>query len=407
MRIAMFMPGLNPGALGLEVHRDFGRAIERLDHQFAIVTTTREANGEPEGMVALPATRKWLGLARALAPVLRTRALVPAVAALVPYLRCHGDEIDLLHVELAYPTGVAVTLAAIFAGWRGPIVMTPMGEDTIIVESARYGYRRHIVPRSLVAWALRRASFIRSISPLLDAELAAIAPATPRGVVPLNVSTQAMTAANDSPARRADRRQAARRGIDAEYGTAGQPLIMSLGRLHPFKGLDLLVRAMRLIPTGRLLIVGPSLTLKRDGDTATGLLRLAQRVGVADRVVWVGPVTPDRSLDFLAAADALVVPSYLESLNKVCVEAAAVGTPFVVTETTGVSAWVRDGGIGLVIPPRDPSAIAKGVTRLLEGSHGQNEQTRQAFVHRFSPMEVAAQMSDIYHEVFAGTGRPA
>ena len=123
-----------------------------------------------------------------MAPVLRTRALVPAAAALATYLRRQGDAIDLLHVEVAYPTGVAVTLAAVVSGWRGPIVITPMGEDTIIVDSASYGYRRHLVPRRLVAWTLRRAAFIRSISPLLDAELATIAPATPRRVVPLNVS---------------------------------------------------------------------------------------------------------------------------------------------------------------------------------------------------------------------------
>ena len=86
--------------------------------------------------------------------------------ALATYLRRQGDAIDLLHVEVAYPTGVAVTLAAVVSGWRGPIVITPMGEDTIIVDSASYGYRRHLVPRGLVAWTLRRAAFIRSISPV-------------------------------------------------------------------------------------------------------------------------------------------------------------------------------------------------------------------------------------------------
>ena len=403
----MFMPGLAPDALGLGVHQDFARAIETLDHRFVILTTSAGAMAVPEEIVSLPEARRWRGLASLLAPVLRTRALVPAAVALATYLRRQGDAIDLLHVEVAYPTGVAVTLAAVVSGWRGPIVITPMGEDTIIVDSASYGYRRHLVPRGLVAWTLRRAAFIRSISPLLDAELATIAPATPRRVVPLNVSAQTVTAVNESVERRAERRRAARHLIDAEHGTAGHPLILSLGRLHPFKGLDQLIHAMRSIPTGRLTVVGPSLVLKRGGDTATALLRLAAQVGVADRVVWVGPVPPERALDFLAAADALVVPSYLESLNKVCVEAAAVGTPFVVTETTGVSAWVPDDGIGLVVPPNDPTAIARAVTRVLEGSDGTDEHVRRAFVQRFSPRHVAEQMTEIYQEAAAGRGGPA
>ena len=157
---------------------------------------------------------------------------------------------------------------------------------------------------------------------------------------------------------------------------------------------------------GASTVVGPSLVVKRGGDTATALLRLAAQVGVADRVVWVGPVPPERALDFLAAADALVVPSHLESLNKVCVEAAAVGTPFVVTETTGVSAWVPDDGIGLVVPPNDPTAIARAVTRVLEGSDGTDEHVRRAFVQRFSPGHVAEQMAEIYQEAAAGRGEP-
>lgn len=404
VKIAMFMPGLGPGALGLDVHRDFARAIETLDHQFAILTTSPGSRAVPDEVIALPEARGLRDLARALVPVLRTRALVPAAATLAAYLKRHGDAIDLLHVEVAYPTGAAVVLAAIVARWRGPIVMTPMGEDTIVVDSVRYGFRRHIVPRGLVAWTLRRATFIRSISPLLDAELATIAPATPRRVVPLNVSTQAVTAVNESRERRAERRRAARRVIDDEYGTAGKPMVLSLGRLHPFKGLDLLVRAMGSLPSARLLLVGPSLRLKRGGDTATALLRLAREIGVADRVRWVGPVPPTRSLDFLSAADVLVVPSRLESLNKVCVEAAAVGTPFVVTETTGVSAWVPADGIGLVIPANDQSAIAAAVEQLHGRSTDSDEEARRAFVQRFSPRHVAEQMAEIYREAAAGQG---
>ena len=90
----MFMPGLAPDALGLGVHQDFARAIETLDHRFVILTTSAGAMAVPEEIVSLPEARRWRGLASLLAPVLRTRALVPAAVALATYLRRQGDAID-------------------------------------------------------------------------------------------------------------------------------------------------------------------------------------------------------------------------------------------------------------------------------------------------------------------------
>ncbi len=394
----MFMPGLAPDALGWGVHLDFARAVRALGHEFLMLTTSPRAGTGSDGVVALQSSRVWSWVGHLLAPVVRTRALLSSSAALAGYLRRHGGSVDLLHVEVAYPTGAAVTLAAVAAGWRGPIVITPMGEDTIIVDSARYGFRRHLVPRVLVAWALRRAAAIRSISPLLDTEIAAIAPTARRRIVPLSVSTHTVTAALDSPERRAERRRSAREAIDAAHGTTDRPLILSLGRLHPFKGIDTLVRAMGTVAGGRLLLVGPSLAVRQQGDTAAALLALAEQSGVADQVEWIGPVEPERSLDILAAADVLVVPSRLESLNKVCVEAAAVGTPFVVTATTGVSAWVPNEGVGLVVPPGDPTALAAALNRVLAGAVPADERARSAFVQRFSPEQVASQVDEMYRE---------
>jgi glycosyltransferase involved in cell wall biosynthesis len=75
-------------------------------------------------------------------------------------------------------------------------------------------------------------------------------------------------------------------------------------------------------------------------------------------VTFLGKVPPAEALDLLAGADVLAVPSHLESMNRVCVEAAAVGTPFVVTQTTGVAGWLPGRGWGrscpLAIPVRSP-----------------------------------------------------
>ena len=227
--------------------------------------------------------------------------------------------------------------------------------------------------------------------------------------MPLNVSAEASAAAAESTTTRAERRRVARRALDSEYGTGGRPTVIALGRLHPFKGIETLVKAMSVIGNGMLLIAGPSLRVGPLGDTATRLLALAREIGVGDRVRWVGPVPPARALDVLAAADVVAVPSHLESLNKVCVEAAGVGTPFVVTTTTGISAWVPDDGVGIVVPPDDPRALGEALTTVIDGRWSPDPSRLAAFVRPFSPSAVASGVVAIYQSVLAewpsGRGR--
>ena len=403
MRITMFMPGLTPSGLGWVVHRDFAAAVEDLGHSFEMLTTT-SGPGLPhaaEGIRVLPMSTAWQKLAGPAAPLLRTRQILPAAAALAKHLRQAGSSIDLLHIEVAYPHGAAATLAAWASRWRGPVVVTPMGEDTLVLDDDHYGFRRHPVPNALVKWTLRRAACVRCISPMLERWIAELAPATPRRVVPLNVSADTARAVEDTSAHRAARRLQARRALDAEFGTAGRPLILSFGRLHPFKGIETLVRAMPGVVDATLLIVGPSLVVPPRGDSATHLLAVAEGLGVKDRVRWVGSVPPERALEILAGADVVAVPSRLESLNKVCVEAASVGTPFVVTRTTGISAWVPDQGVGIVVPPEDPGALAEALARVVTRQWQPDAHRGAAFVRQFSPRVVAAQVVGIYESVLA------
>lgn len=406
----MFMPGLAPSALGWVVHRDFAEAVRRLGHSFELLTTASAGDsGELVTDVrALPTSATWRRLAGAAAPFLRTRQLLPAAAALAKHLREAGRSIDVLHIEVAYPHGAAAALAALASGWRGPLVVMPAGEDTLIIKENHYGFRRYLVPNALMKWTLRRAAFIRCVSPLLETWIATLAPHTPRRVAPQNVSGETAAAAEEPGPVRAERRLRARRALDASFGTAGRPLVVSLGRLHPFKSIETLIRAMPSVADAHLLIVGPSLSVPPRGDTATHLLAVAKEVGVSNRVQWVGPVPPQRSLDVLAGADVLAVPSRLESLNKVCVEAAAVGTPFVVTQTTGIAAWVPESGAGIVVPPDDPGRLAEALTTIVAGRWRPDPNGSAALVRRFSPSTVAAEVVDIYESVLTrGSHGPA
>jgi len=433
MRIAMFMPGLGPDALGWKVHLDFAAAVERAGHRFILLTTPAarpapaaergathaadlretvadrpaatglDGGGEggataitPEVLAEPPSLGRLAGPLR---PLLRTRQLLPAAGALSRYLRARGGDIDLLHLEVAYPHGAAGALAASWSGWKGPLAVTPMGEDILVVPDRAYGMRRYPVPAALVRWTLRRAAAVRCISPLAEEQIAALAPGSNRRVIPLSIDAGAAAAAGMSAAERQRFRRESRAAVDAELGTADRPLVLSFGRLHPFKGIDHLIAAAARIGDATVMIVGPSLAVRPFGDMATFLRRRAEQIGVSEKVVVAGAVHPSRALALLAAADVVAVPSPLESLNKVCIEAAAVGTPFVVTETTGIAAWLPDEGVGIVVPPANPAALAWAIDEVLE-QHFRIDAARAAeWAGRFTPDRIAAEVLDFYEAV--------
>src|SRR5439155_3722799 len=129
----------------------------------------------------------------------------------------------------------------------------------------------------------------------------------------------AVDLADETASARAERRQTARRALEARYPVADRPVVLALGRLHPFKAIDVLIESLPSVPKAHLLIAGPSLQVRPLGDVASSLAALARRLGVEQRVTFLGKVPPAEALDLLAGADVLAVPSHLESMNRVCV----------------------------------------------------------------------------------------
>jgi glycosyltransferase involved in cell wall biosynthesis len=173
-------------------------------------------------------------------------------------------------------------------------------------------------------------------------------------------------------------------------------VVLALGRLHPFKGIDVLIESLPSVPQAHLLIAGPSLQVRPFGDVASSLAALARRLGIEQRVSFLGKVPPAEALDLLAGADVLAVPSHLESMNRVCVEAAAVGTPFVVTQTTGVAGWLPGPGVGKVVPPADPGALATALADVVGGRFDRDDRQAASFVDRFAPERVARELVELY-----------
>lgn len=145
---------------------------------------------------------------------------------------------------------------------------------------------------------------------------------------------------------------------EASYVPRGGRCILFLGRLHPQKGVDTLVRAMADLPDAQLVLAG-------DGPDRAQLERLAVQLGVRDRIRFLGFVGHDAVPKLFRSADVFVMPSRYEELGTAIIEAMACGLPVVASRTGGIPDLVEDGHTGLLTPPGDPVALAEALGRVL------------------------------------------
>lgn len=179
-------------------------------------------------------------------------------------------------------------------------------------------------------------------------------------VVPLGVDLEQFTPMPQARARTA-------LGLDSAVPASGrQHVILGVGRIEPLKGFDILIRSLAEMTERRhatLLIVGG------DDRAAPELARLravADEVGVARRVRFVGAVPHEELNRYYSAADVVVVPSFYESFGLVAVEAMACGVPVVASRVGGLTSTVADGRTGYLIPWRCPGPFAEKLDLLLE-----------------------------------------
>ena len=131
-------------------------------------------------------------------------------------------------------------------------------------------------------------------------------------------------------------------------------------------GLETAVRALADIPDTELLIVGgPPRPELRSDPACTGLARLAGGLGVSDRVMFTGRVSHDAMPSLLRSADLLVDVAWYEPFGMAVLEAMACGTPVVASAIGGHRDTVVDGTTGVLVPPGQPSLLARRIRRLL------------------------------------------
>jgi glycosyltransferase involved in cell wall biosynthesis len=176
-------------------------------------------------------------------------------------------------------------------------------------------------------------------------------------------------------------------------------LIISIGRLSKEKAHGVLIEAFRLLRTTnpnlscRLVIVG-------DGPERANLETVARASGQNDQITFAGQVSNVQM--FYAAADVFVLPSYSEGSPNVLLEAMAAKVPIVATSVGGVPEIVADEESALLVPPKNPQALAAAIDRMLEDSSLAQRLTTVASARgarEHSPEAYTRSLIGLYQEV--------
>ncbi|MBB5919704.1 glycosyltransferase involved in cell wall biosynthesis [Actinoalloteichus hoggarensis] len=142
--------------------------------------------------------------------------------------------------------------------------------------------------------------------------------------------------------------------------------IVSVGRLVPRKGFDVAVTALTALPEAELVIAGGPEDGRLDVDPeAQRLERLAELLGVRDRLVLLGQVPTGEMPALLRSADVVVCTPLYEPFGITPLEAMACGIPVVSAAVGGLVDTVVDGSTGVLVAPNDPDALASAVHELL------------------------------------------
>ncbi|HLH47470.1 MAG TPA: glycosyltransferase [Acidimicrobiales bacterium] len=197
--------------------------------------------------------------------------------------------------------------------------------------------------------------------------------------------------------------------VDGAAGTdPARHRLVAVTRLVPRKGLADAVEALALVPDAELLVAGgpPQEELRCDPE-AQRLQALARHCGVADRFRLLGRLAHSDVPALLRSADAVVCPAWYEPFGIVPVEAMACGVPVVATAVGGMTDTIVDGVTGLHVPPRDPTALAGALRRLLDDPVGRaemGEAGRMRAVARFGWDRIARATADVYAATVGAQG---
>jgi glycosyltransferase involved in cell wall biosynthesis len=284
---------------------------------------------------------------------------------------------NVLHIHALF--GTTSSVAAAIARTRGvPYVVRPLGT----LSPYTFSNRRRILKRLYFAMidrrTLRGARAIHFTAPQEASKASRLDLPSRSVVIPIS-QEPGLPRSEQSSARSLD--------------------VLFMSRLHPVKGLDLLLpafaRAAASHPSARLLIAG-------DGPSSyvSELKSQARSLGIEDRVQWLGYVEAEQKRDLLQQAALFVQPSYQENFGVAVVEALAVGTPVLITREVDIWPDVERFASGLAVAATVDS-LAQALQQLL-GDEAMRERFSEGGIRQVRELYAPAVVGEALMRLYGG-----
>jgi len=249
---------------------------------------------------------------------------------------------DIIHCHSIYPNGYVA--AKLKAKLRSAVVVTCHGGDL-------RRFSRKLLARHRLRWTALQADATTCVSAGLKQSLDNLVGMTTQACVIPNGVDPAV-APPDRP-------------CEAFSELAKSPFLLTLGRLHRYKGLDVLLNALAIMQNDGL--TPPTVVIAGEGKEGDNLRSLAKTLGVNDSVHFVGNVQGNNKSWLLANCLFFLQPSRQEGMPLTVLEAMAYGKAVLGTKITGTEELVTDGLNGALVSPEDAGSLAKAICRLTPG----------------------------------------
>jgi glycosyltransferase involved in cell wall biosynthesis len=296
---------------------------------------------------------------------------------------------DVIHAHWAIPTGPAAVVAA--RKLRVPSVITMHGGDVYVNPAQGYDFPTRWYVRPALRWTLRRAGALTAITD--DCRQHALRAGAPADRIHLVFNGTDL-----------------RRFSPADNGTPedqrfGPNMIFACRQLFPRKGIRFLLEAGAQLkpqfPDLKIVLAG-------DGFERPALVQLAQELGIAADVTFLGWVPNSELPPYYRAAAVSVIPSLEEGFGIPAAEAMGCEVPVVASDAGGLPEVVEDGVTGLVVPRGDSGALAGAIGSLLadpERRRRMGQAGRARALRLFDWDRSAEQFEGLYREVAARINR--
>ncbi|MCX4024982.1 glycosyltransferase family 4 protein [Endozoicomonas sp. SM1973] len=299
---------------------------------------------------------------------MQPKLMFEAAKRFIKQLISNGLQFDVIDGHYFYPDGVV-------AAWLGqyfnkPVVISARGQDISFIPQ----YEK---PRKLIQQAAKQASHLIAVCDALKQQMLSLAIDTPIDVLLNGVDLQLFQLLEN--------RQQLRQQLGLRQFT-----LLSVGNMIELKGHHLVIEALSQLPGVELVLIG-------DGPEKTKYQKLAESLGVSERIKFLGNLQQRQLVDYYNAADVLTLISRREGCPNVLLESMACGNPVIANNVGGVSELVTSSVAGTLLTERSVAAIVKAV-KDQQLSPASRESVR-AYAEQYSWPQVSAAQQAIFEQV--------